>query len=816
MAWANVTAQKPCPVCGRGSWCTVSIDGDVACCRRVDAGGEHRIDSAGVDYWVHHLGPDVHGSTIPVPRSGPWPTSEPSGEPLADADTLNATYNALLELLTLSDAHRSHLLDRGFDPDWIEAAGYRTLPEKDRHLLADGLVDAIGAIPVGVPGVHHSTNGGRLVVGGRAGLMIPCRDIAGRIVAMKLRVDRPDDGTRYRYMSSRLSGGASPGAPIHVPLHAEDLDVGVVRLTEGELKADIAALRGGMLCISAPGVASWRRALDVMRELGPVTGVHLAYDADSAVNPHVARALSAATQGLMTAGFDAVIDTWPLADAKGIDDLLAGGTMPIPVPAAEWLIGIGEAPTLPGPPPPGTRAVIVEPTLPPGVFANTDDGNARRLVESFGDDLRYDRNRRGWVVWDGVRWAPDGAFEVERRARAVARAITSEANANTDPEQARLGRRWAHTSQSKARIDAMVALARSDDGIGVTTDGFDRDPWMLNCANGVVDLRTGELVASNRELLCSKMTPVTYHPGARSEVWDQFIASACKNNPELIGFLQRAAGYTLTGVTDEEIFLILFGPGGAGKSSVVEALKGALGDYSTTAAFDTFLERRHSGGPRNDIAQLAGSRMVTSSEVDETRKIASALVKNLTGSDTVNARFLYSEAFSFRPQFTLWLVANKAPKVPHDDSGLWRRILAVPFTHVPDTAERDLRLKAKLLAPDTQSAVLAWAVQGALDWQRDGLQVPEVVLNATTTYRESHDPLAGFIGSEAMLDVAGWVATADLMDTHAKWLVDHPNCEELSAKAMSTELTRRECVPVTKKRNGKTVRGWAGIRLLAD
>ena len=288
----------------------------------------------------------------------------------------------------------------------------------------------------------------------------------------------------------------------------------------------------------------------------------------------------------------------------------------------------------------------------------TDLGNAERLVVLFGQDLAW-TEAWGWLVWDGQRWAIDSQRKVEELAVATVRAMYRAAAQLDDPDRRKALASWAQRSESRGRIEAMVALARHM--TARKADEFDSDPWLLNCANGTLDLRTGELRPHRREDLVTKLAPVIYAPDARSELWERFLREACGGDQDMVAFLQRAVGYSLIGCTGEEKLFLVHGPGATGKSTFLEAVKATLGHYAWTSDFETFLLRR-SGSVRNDIAELAGRRFVISIEVEEGSRLTEGLVKMLTGGDTVRARFLYREAFQFVPQFKLWLAANHAPK----------------------------------------------------------------------------------------------------------------------------------------------------------
>ena len=275
-----------------------------------------------------------------------------------------------------------------------------------------------------------------------------------------------------------------------------------------------------------------------------------------------------------------------------------------------------------------------------------------------------------------------------RLAKDTVTSIYSEAAEAPDEKTRTELATWALRSEAVERIKAMLSLAESEPDIPVEPKCLDADPMLLNCDNGTVDLHTGKLREHRRQDLITKLALVIYDLDARSDLWDEFLSEATGGDDALVIFLQRAAGYSLTGDTSEEVLFFIHGPQAAGKSTFVEAIKTVLGGYATTADFEAFLSRREVGGPRNDIARLAGSRFVASIEVDEGKKLAEGLVKMLTGGDTVTARKLYQEAFEFRPTFKLWLAANHTPRVREDDEAMWRRILTVPFIHTVPKGQR--------------------------------------------------------------------------------------------------------------------------------
>ena len=296
--------------------------------------------------------------------------------------------------------------------------------------------------------------------------------------------------------------------------------------------------------------------------------------------------------------------------------------------------------------------------------------------------------------------------------------------------------------------------------------------------------------------------------------YEKFLSKITGNNPKLIEFLQRAAGYSATGDTREEKLFLPHGPTATGKSTFLEAIKATLGEYAQTADFETFLKRRNVGGIRNDIARLDGARLVISIEVDEGKPLAEGLIKTLTGGDTVSARFLYHESFEFVPQFKLWLAANHAPQVSDTDDAIWRRIRRVPFEHTIPEKERDPKIKATLRDPKVAGpAILAWIVQGCLKWQKEGLVVPGIVKQSTEQYRRSQNPLSEFFNQECEFGSDFLVRLSRLRAAYVKWAEENGEDSPLQPRNFNSRLRARECMDKPTKMNGKVERCWHGIRL---
>ncbi len=346
--------------------------------------------------------------------------------------------------------------------------------------------------------------------------------------------------------------------------------------------------------------------------------------------------------------------------------------------------------------------------LRPADIRLTELGNAERLVVRHGADLRYCHPWGKWLVWDGRRWEVDASAEVMRRTKETVRALYGEAQNEENAKRRGELASWAMGCEREARVKSMVSLARAELGIPVMPDDLDRNPWLFNVSNGTLDLQSGELRGHRREDLITKLAPATFSPDAECPTFLEFLSRITAGNSELIAFLQRAVGYSLTGSTSEQALLILHGLGANGKSTLLNAVRQALGEYARTTRTETLLIQRQDSIP-NDIAALKGTRMVTAQETEAGRRLAESLVKQLTGGDSIAARFLHQEWFEFTPIFKLWLATNHKPRITGTDHAICRRIRLVPFgVKIPD-AEQD---------PALPPGILAWSVKGCLAWQR--------------------------------------------------------------------------------------------------
>lgn len=399
----------------------------------------------------------------------------------------------------------------------------------------------------------------------------------------------------------------------------------------------------------------------------------------------------------------------------------------------------------------------------------TDLGNARRLVRRYGNDLRYCHTWHKWLVWDGTRWAIDDVGAVERMAKATVHEIYNEAAAEQLDERRQALVKHALRSESMAKISAMITLAASEPAIPIKPEALDIDPWLLNCSNGTVDLRTGAFKPHDRADLITRVIPIAYDPEAPCPKWEAFLEQIFDGNEDLIGFVQRAVGYSLTGVADERCMFILYGTGRNGKSTFIETIADMMDAYAMQTEAETLLVKKDQAAVNNDVARLRGARLVYTGESDDGRALAEGKIKRLTGQDTVSARFLYSETFDFKPVFKLWFATNHKPTIRGTDDGIWDRIRLIPFTvRIPD---HKVRPRSELAAEfgAEMPGILAWAVRGCLEWKKHGLGMPEAVREATAGYRAEMDILAAFLDECCIVDKSMSATAKSLYTAYTVW-----------------------------------------------
>ncbi|MFA5944078.1 MAG: phage/plasmid primase, P4 family [Candidatus Thermoplasmatota archaeon] len=400
-----------------------------------------------------------------------------------------------------------------------------------------------------------------------------------------------------------------------------------------------------------------------------------------------------------------------------------------------------------------------------------ENGDGRRFAIHHAGKLCYVVGW-GWLHYEGGKWSRISDVAVQEFARKTADDLLVLAGqAKGDSVHWRDLHKHAFGMNRATRLWRMVELARSDPAIWRSPASFDREPHLLNCRNGVVDLKTGKLRPHTPTDYFTRQVPFDYHEPLifpLDQHWRRFLKETTGGDKELERFLQMAAGYALTGETNEQCLFFLYGDGSNGKSTFLETLRHVMAEYSDTAKTDFLMADRNNSNQKNaTVARLQGVRMVTVAEAGENRSFDESFLKVLTGDESVEARRLYNEAFSTNPSFKVWIHGNTLPRIGGTDDGIWRRFHLVPFTQKVSEAKRDLNLKSKLKAD--ASEILCWMVEGARRWYAEGLQPPQSIRRASSEYRSDMDVLSLFLTEECVYEQGSKVRAAELLRNLNNW-----------------------------------------------
>lgn len=421
--------------------------------------------------------------------------------------------------------------------------------------------------------------------------------------------------------------------------------------------------------------------------------------------------------------------------------------------------------------------------------APTDDGRALAFVKAQAGNLRWVERWRRWFQWDGKVWREDGTLGVFDLVRSFLRQ-----HAGRHP-----GRQL-----DAPRIAAVEKLSRSDRAAATSPDQLDAHDWLLNTQTGVVNLKTGDLRAHDRDLLLTKITACGV--GGDCPRWQRFLLEVTGDDPQLVGFLQRLAGYCLTGSTREHALFFLYGTGGNGKGVFLNTLRAIMADYAEVSSTDVFTASRGDRHP-TELAALRGARLVVAQEVEEGRRWAEARIKALTGGDPVSARYMRQDFFEYVPNFKLIIAGNHKPRLVTVDEAIRRRLHLIPFEVSIPEQRRDLDLAEKLA--QEHAGILAWAIEGCLNYLSQGLDAPERVKAATDAYFASQDVMSEFLAECCETGPDFW-ETPTIM--FSAWR-GFASGQGMKPGRQSEFLDKMEGVGMSQARDNRRGRHWLGIRV---
>jgi putative DNA primase/helicase len=443
-----------------------------------------------------------------------------------------------------------------------------------------------------------------------------------------------------------------------------------------------------------------------------------------------------------------------------------------------------------------------------GPIEYSDGALASRLARLHVSDIRYVAGGVGWIAWDGTKWARD----IAKRHLAFAREVCSKASheANTSDMPPAKAERIAARCASYPVIRNVSNLVETDPAMQVSNEQLDADIYLLNCRNGIVDLRTGEMYPHDRSKLCTKSTAVDVDFDRGCPQWHAFLNEACNGDADLKAYLQRLAGYSATGSTKEHVLAFAHGSGGNGKGTFLGALGEILGDYAAVASADVFLasnQQRHS----TELAALMGARLVHAQEIDPSRKWDEAKVKSLTGGDKISARFMRQDLFEFQPQFTLVIAGNTKPEITNVDDAMRRRMHLIPFETKPVRKDVDLPDKLKEEYP----AILAWVIEGAKLWLAEGLNPPPVVVKATQEYLEGEDSLGRWIEERCVAGPDNEMSTTMAFEDFREWCREENEAKgkDWSQRKFSGEM-KAKGHDISRDKATRAKRVFKGLELL--
>jgi putative DNA primase/helicase len=437
----------------------------------------------------------------------------------------------------------------------------------------------------------------------------------------------------------------------------------------------------------------------------------------------------------------------------------------------------------------------------------SDTGNAECLAHVSGDDLRFCHTRDKWLIWQGSRWIVDEDGAAQRSMIAVVRARYRACEAIPDPDQRKKAVVWAIGCENNGKIEAGMNVAGSLTAFSTTIDQYDHNPMIAACIGATIDLQACVHRAVRRNDFITMQFGATYNPEATCERWIQFLGEVFDGNDEVIGYIQRAVGYSLTGDTREQKMFLLHGGGANGKSVFLDVLTTLLGDYAGNASFETFDANKRSEST-NDLAALRGKRLVTVIETEDGKRLAEARVKSVTGQDPITCRFLYGEYFTYRPTYKIWLAMNHLPSIRGTDKGIWRRIQLIPFTQ--DFSGREDKTLSTTLHGEIDG-ILQWALEGLRQWWQRGLDTPEIVTSATAKYRSESDQTGRWI-TDVMVQMSNVsVTVAQAYQSYKAW------CESNGETAMSqSKLSRVLLEKGIDQAHPRNQRTWIGLGLRVD
>lgn len=428
--------------------------------------------------------------------------------------------------------------------------------------------------------------------------------------------------------------------------------------------------------------------------------------------------------------------------------------------------------------------------FPKNVYDMTDTGNAQRLRNKYVGNIKYSYIQKEWYYWTGKVWQVDNSGEIKKLADVIIDDMKKEAfRADGDIQDELL--KWCNRTASSKGKTNMITETQHLEGIPVQPDEFDAYTDYINCQNGIVNLRTGELLPHDSNFMMTRICYTDYDTTCgEPKLWLKFLNDVCNGDKELINYLQKCVGYSLSGSIREQCAFFIYGIGNNGKSTFLDTISDLMGTYASNVQPETIMVKKNDGGANSDIARLKSSRFVTSVEPNEGVRLNEGLVKQLTGGDKVTCRFLYGKEFEYVPEFKIWIGTNHKPTIRGTDVGIWRRIKLIPFeVNIPkDKVDKTLKYKLRKELPQ----IFNWAVQGCIKWQQEGLELPKCVQDATKEYKAEMDILTNFMEQCVEIDYKSPepIMAPQLFNLYTIWAQKN-NEYQMTSRKFYTEIAKK-------------------------
>lgn len=444
-------------------------------------------------------------------------------------------------------------------------------------------------------------------------------------------------------------------------------------------------------------------------------------------------------------------------------------------------------------------------------FKLTDVGNAERFVAMFKDQVKYCTVYKKWFIWNGKRWEQDDTGKIITYAIECVRNIMHDADLLPEGDRRKAMIQHSLKSESSGRLKALLEIASGMPAITIRSEHLDQNPWLLNCQNGTIDLKTGKLLPFNPKDYITRICSAPYDASKSIPLWTSLLDKVSGGDEAVKRYIQKAFGYALTGDISEQAMFLLYGTGSNGKSTMLNIFAELLDGYAQSTSSDTFMQKKNES-VNNDIARLKGARFVSAIEMEEGKRMAESLIKSMTGGDKLVTRFLYGEFFEYIPQFKVFLAVNHKPIIRDTTKSIWRRIKLMEFTNTFTEQERDKNFPAKIMATE-MPGILAWAVEGCLMWQQEGISDPDKIYEATQEYREEMDAFSHFFDECCIVRENARVSNKMLRAKYEEWCKENGEWS-LHQRPFSQKLLERGF----EKRRGSASGGyeWYGFALRGE